>query len=170
MPFAPRLPLSWIILSVLLMALAIVAGVAKEAPERSLAVNLSDGRVAVNGYDPVAYFTERAPRPGTSAYEQEIDGVIYRFVSEENRRRFTADPQRYLPAYGGFCAYGVRTGRKFPTDPTAWRIVDGRLFLLLNAATKAIWDLEVRDNIEIADAIWPQISPYTDAELVIRAP
>lgn len=165
-----RFPLSWVMLPILLLALAAIAGLAKEDPGFLTAFNLSDDRIAANGYDPVAYFTDGVPTPGDPAYEHAVDGAVYRFASEENRRRFAADPQRYVPAYGGFCAYGVRTGRKFPSDPAAWRIVEGRLFLLLNAATKAIWDLEVRNNIEIADAIWPQILPYTDEELLSRAP
>jgi YHS domain-containing protein len=132
-------------------------------------LNLGDDRVAVNGYDPVAYFTDGAPVPGDRAYRYEIGGVVYLFSREETRQRFIAEPQRYLPAYGGFCAYGVRTGRKFQTDPNAWRIVDNRLYLLLNPATKAIWDLERAGNIQIANAIWPKIRLLTDAELKRRA-
>lgn len=155
---------------ILLVTLALIAAAGPGRAEPGVTLHLLEGRIAVSGYDPVAYFTEGAPVPGLRAYEHESGGAVYRFASEENRRRFAADPQRYKPAYGGFCAYGVRTGRKFPTDPTAWRIVDGRLYLLLNPATKAIWDLELENNIEIADAIWPQIVPYTDTELVSRTP
>ena len=114
--------------------------------------------------------TDGAPVPGKSALEHEIGGVVYRFASEENRLRFKADPQRYLPAYGGFCAYGVRAGRKLPADPTAWRIVDGRLFLLLNRGTKTIWELDLGENIATADTIWPKISTLSDAELQSRVP
>ncbi|MDF1793398.1 MAG: YHS domain-containing (seleno)protein [Thalassobaculaceae bacterium] len=133
-------------------------------------VNLTEDGLALNGYDPVAYFTDGRPVLGKSTFEYELDGVTYRFAREDTRQRFIADPHRYMPAYGGFCAYGVRTGRKFEIDPNAWRIVEDRLYLLLNPATKAIWDLERAGNIEIANAIWPKIRPYTDAELERRAP
>lgn len=133
-------------------------------------INLTDDGLGVNGYDPVAYFADGAPTKGDGRFEYEYEGVTYRFASAENRQTFIANPQRYQPAYGGFCAYGVRTGRKFEIDPHSWRIVDGRLYLLLNPATKAIWELQRADNIEIADTIWPKIRPFTDAELERRAP
>lgn len=132
--------------------------------------NLTEDGLAVNGYDPVAYFTEGRPVRGKPRLQYELDGAVYRFEREENRQSFIANPHRYRPAFGGFCAYGVRTGRKFEIDPHAWQIVDDRLYLLLNPATKVIWELERGNNIEIANAIWPKIKPFTDAELERRAP
>jgi len=138
--------------------------------EPDLALNLDDDGVAVNGYDPVAYYREGEPQKGDPGITAEHDGALYRFVSTENRQMFLADPEAYAPAYGGYCAYGVRTGRKFETDPESWRIVDGKLYLLLNFGTKAIWDIDRSSNIQIADQIWPEILPYTDAELAKKAP
>jgi len=132
--------------------------------------NLTERGLAVNGYDPVAYFTDGRPVLGEGRFTYEYDGAIYRFATETNRQSFIANPTRYMPAYGGFCAYGVRTGRKFEIDPDSWRIVDDRLYLLLNPATKVIWDLQRSNNIQIADTIWPKIKPFTDAELERRSP
>ena len=161
--------LPWLAVPVLWAALVALDGTTP-ALSTSAEVNLTSDRLAVNGFDPVAYFTDGAPVPGNSALSHEIGSVVYRFASEENRRRFKADPQRFLPAFGGFCAYGVRAGRKLPADPTAWRIVDGRLFLLLNLGTKTIWELDLEENITIADMVWPKISSLSDAELQSRAP
>ena len=162
--------LSWLGAPILWIALLVVDGATEATSDSAVEINLVQNRLAVNGYDPVAYFTDGVPVPGRPALEHEVGGAVYRFASEENRRRFMSDPQRFTPAYGGFCAYGVRAGRKLPADPMAWRIVDGRLFLLLNPGTKTIWELNLGENIVSADAIWPKILTLTDAELQSRVP
>ncbi len=133
-------------------------------------LNLTESGVAVNGFDPVAYFTDGRPVMGSPQIAHRYKGATYYFANDANRQAFIDDPDMFMPAYGGFCAYGVRTGRKFQIDPYAWRIVDDRLYLLLNPGTQVIWELQRGDNIRIADAIWPKIQPFTDAELEKRAP
>jgi YHS domain-containing protein len=84
------------------------------------------------GYDLVSYRTGEKPLPGNGNHLSEVDGVIYLFVSDENKKAFDKNPEKYLPVYGGYCAYGVAVGKKFVGDPHVWKIVDGRLYLNLD--------------------------------------
>ena len=89
--------------------------------------------VAIQGYDPVAYFTEKEAREGRNEYSYEHFGIPYQFVSAENLERFKANPEKYEPAYGGWCAYAMgATGDKVKVDPETFKIVDGKLNLFYN--------------------------------------
>ena len=83
--------------------------------------------VAIGGYDAVAYFTEGIPTPGREDISLQHDGATWRFSSDEHRRTFRADPSRYAPRYGGYCAYAVAGGGTSGASPKAWRLVEGRL-------------------------------------------
>lgn len=98
-------------------------------------INARPGGLAVKGYDVVAYFTENAPVRGHEAIEYTWREVRWRFASEEHLDLFRAQPQRYAPRYGGFCAGGVALGRTSPIDPEAFAIVDGKLYLGFDKAT-----------------------------------
>jgi len=84
-------------------------------------------------------------------------GIAYIFATTENKKAFAANPEKYLPAYGGYCAYGVASGHKVISDPLAWKIVDERLYLNLNKQIQDIWAKDIPGNIKKADAQWPQI-------------
>ena len=120
-------------------------------------LNTAGTGIMLHGYDPVAYFTEGGPKKGNALHAAQHHGVIYYFASAANQIAFLAAPEKYVPAYGGFCSYGVRVGKKFDSDPTAWRIVDGRLFVQLDHGTRDLWMMDEPINIEVADLIWPQI-------------
>ena len=124
-----------------------------------------DGAYGVSGYDPVAYHTVGRPVPGDDRFTASHDGITYRFSSATNRATFTADPASYVPAYGGFCAYGTSVGRKFPGDPEAWKIVEGTLYLNLNAQVQQTWLEDVPGYIRGADHNWPIIKSVADAQL-----
>ena len=98
-------------------------------------INARPGGLAVKGYDVVAYFTENVPVRGKEDFEHTWRDVRWRFASEENRALFKAEPQRYAPRYGGFCAGGMALGRTSPIDPEAFVIVDGKLYLGFDKAT-----------------------------------
>ena len=121
------------------------------------AVNISGG-FAIQGFDPVAYFTEGRPRRGAVTHAYEWQGARWLFVSEANRARFAAEPARYAPIYGGFCAYGVASGYKVAIDPNAWAIVDGRLYLNYSMSVQRSWQADVPGFIAKADAAWPGLS------------
>lgn len=120
-------------------------------------VNVDRAGLAVKGYDVVAYFVEGRPVPGAAAFEAVHDGVRYRFASAANRDRFRQEPQRYAPQYGGFCAYAVSRGYTADTDPLAWKIVDGRLFLNYDRGAQRKWEEDVAGNIRKGDANWPSL-------------
>lgn len=117
----------------------------------------SEGGVAVDGSDVVAYFTDGAPTKGRADITHDWMGVTWRFASEENRIAFAADPVTYAPQYGGFCAYAVSKGYTASTVPEAWKIVDGKLYLNYSRRIQRKWERDVAGNIAAGDANWPTL-------------
>ncbi|MCA3244948.1 MAG: YHS domain protein [Azospirillum sp.] len=140
------------VLRPLVLAFALFA-----APAFAQGVNAPDG-VAAAGTDVVAYFRAGKPVAGTPGHTVEWNGAVWRFSSEANRAAFAADPERYAPRYGGFCAWAVAQGYRAGIDPLAWRIVDGRLYLNYSRAIRARWDMSRTANIAKADANWPRLA------------
>jgi YHS domain-containing protein len=128
-------------------------------------MNNTHSTPGLSGYDPVAYHTEGMPVKGSGYHVAEHEGVTYLFANKKNRKRFEADPQKYLPAYGGFCAYGVSLGKKFASDPEVWRIENGKLFLNLDNDIQRKWEKDLFGHIRKADANWPEIEEKAPAEL-----
>ncbi|MEL7314135.1 MAG: YHS domain-containing (seleno)protein, partial [Cyanobacteria bacterium J06559_3] len=123
--------------------------VAAEA-ESPLAVYVEDG-VAIQGADPVAYFTEDGYVQGSDEFTHEWNGATWHFASAENRDAFAGEPEAYAPEYGGFCAWAVSQGNTAPIDPTAWKIVDGKLYLNYDDSVQARWSEDIPGNIAKAD-------------------
>ena len=94
-------------------------------------VNVDLRRVALQGYSPVSYFDAGRAEKGSAEFSASHGGATYYFTSAAQLEKFKADPAKYVPAYNGWCAYGMAIGRTFPIDPAAFKIVDGRLFLFL---------------------------------------
>jgi NTE family protein len=109
---------------------------------------------AVGGYDVVSYFLARGPLPGSPELALEHGGATYRFASAENRDRFLESPESYLPRYGGFCAYAMARNARVMADPSSFEIVDGRLYLNLNAGIHEKWRQDRARYIREADAHW----------------
>lgn len=116
---------------------------------------LSD--VAVQGYDPVAYFVDGKPREGSRQHVHQWNGATWRFASAANRDRFAADPERYAPQYGGYCAWAVAQGYTAPIDSYAWKIVDGKLYLNYDKEVQAKWEKDIPRFIQQADTNWPRL-------------
>ncbi|MGF1528004.1 MAG: YHS domain-containing (seleno)protein [Candidatus Competibacterales bacterium] len=114
-------------------------------------------KVAIKGYDPVAYFTDNKPVEGSDDFEATWNGATWRFASAENRDRFQADPEAYAPQYGGYCAYAVANNTTAPIDPAAFKIVDDKLYLNYNASIQAKWEQDIPSYIQRADQHWPAI-------------
>lgn len=121
------------------------------------AVNTDANGLAVQGYDVVAYQTAMQPTRGAEQFTATHGGATYRFASAANRDRFMAEPARYLPAYGGYCAMGVAGGRKFDIDPSAFTVVEGRLYLNKDARTRTMWMRDIPGNNAKSDANWPAV-------------
>lgn len=113
--------------------------------------------VMLLGHDPVAYFTERKAVKGNAQHKLVMFQRTYYFATDQNRFDFIADPARYEPQYGGFCAHGTAFGRKLGSDPTRWQIVDGRLYIFGSAAAQTAWSLDPTWHIGHADPIWQDI-------------
>ena len=127
------------------------------------AVNTAAG-TGVMGYDPVAYFTLGRPTPGLDQYTHRWRGVRYRFVSAENLDRFKTDPDKYLPQYGGYCAYAMSINRIADIDPSRWAIVDGKLYLNNNFLSYHLWSLNRSGSISSADRNWPLYPKKADGQ------
>jgi hypothetical protein len=136
-----------------LFALALLVG---PAPADAGIINASSG-VAIEGYDPVAYFEQERAMKGSPAYQYEWSGAVWRFASEDNRKRFIADPDKYAPQYGGYSAYAVAKGAMADVDPTVWSVVDGKLYLNQSEKVRKLWVEDILGYIEEADANWPKI-------------
>jgi len=108
------------------------------------------------GHDPVAYFTLGKPVRGYPALAARHDGVTYYFASEAHRQAFVAQPARYAPQYGAFCADGAAYGVKLGSDPTEFAIRDGRLFIFGDVVGREFWKLRPDWDIEHADRMWPE--------------
>lgn len=117
---------------------------------------LSD--VAVQGYDPVAYFVAGAPVRGSRNFTTEWMGATFRFATAANRDAFIADPEAYAPQYGGYCAWAVAQGYHAKGDARFWKIVDGKLYLNYDASVQRKWEADVSGFIEAADQKWPAIN------------
>ena len=113
--------------------------------------------VAINGYDPVAYFTDGQPVVGTKSHALKWMGAVWLFSSQENMATFEADPHEFAPQYGGYCAWAVSQGYTAPTDPKAWHIEDGKLYLNYNADVQTNWLKDIPGHIASADKNWPSI-------------
>ena len=113
------------------------------------------GGVAIDGFDPVAYFTDGKPVEGNKELAHEWRGATWRFANAEHRDLFAADPGKYAPQYGGWCAYAVAQGSTADIDPEAWTIHGGKLYLNYDAKIRAKWLADRDAFIAKADANWP---------------
>ncbi|MEQ1695392.1 MAG: YHS domain-containing (seleno)protein [Hyphomicrobiaceae bacterium] len=111
-------------------------------------------KLAVSGYDPVAYFSVGAPTKGLTGISTVHQGVTWRFANEANKAEFLAQPAKYAPQYGGYCAYAVSQGYTASADPNAWEIVDGKLYLNYSRSVAASWSKQARAYIKSGDAHW----------------
>lgn len=112
--------------------------------------------VAIQGYDVVSYLEKRAEK-GRKDFSFEYGDVIWHFTTAEHRDQFRQDPERYLPAYGGFCSYSV--GRGFPAtaDPRAFSVEGQQLYLFFDKAVQAVWEQDRGRLIAAADRYWPRV-------------
>jgi YHS domain-containing protein len=132
---------------------------------QSVEVNADATGLVIRGYDPVAYFTEGRPVPGRPDISVEYGGAKYLFSSTANREAFNADPEKYRPQYGGYCAFGVAMAKKFDIDPASWRIVDGKLYFNLNPSILERWSADTKGYINKSEKNWPQIRGKAASEL-----
>lgn len=125
--------------------------------------NVNKSGVILDGYDPVAYFTEGKPVKGNPQLSFQADEVTYNFSSQKNKDLFVNSPKKYTPQYQGWCATAVAKGKKYKIDPTSYKITDGRLFLFykedgwLGGDAKKEWIKDETKSIKNADSNWPAV-------------
>ena len=112
---------------------------------------------AVGGYDAVSYFTENKPVEGSSQFQYQYKGADWYFSRQENLDAFVANPEKYAPQFGGYCAWAVSQGQTSRGDPKQWDIVDGKLYLNYNAQVKSRWSENKEALIKAGNKYWPEI-------------
>lgn len=113
-----------------------------------------ENKLAIQGFDPVAYFKSDKAVEGKSEIKVEYNGAVYQFSSEENKALFLKNPTMYEPQYGGFCAYGMSKGYEAPIKPEAFTIVDQKLYLNYNLKVKEMWSKDQQQFIKLANSNW----------------
>ena len=112
---------------------------------------------AIRGYDPVAYFTESKPVKGDAKLVYHWSGAEWYFSTQKNLDLFKANPEKYAPQYGGYCAFGLSNGYKAPTDADAWTIENDKLYLNYNLQVRQDWNKDRQQRIKRADQNWPSV-------------
>lgn len=120
---------------------------------------------AVQGYDVVSYQVGKRPVRGNGNFVSTHNGATYQFSSQANLKTFEKNPEKYVPAYGGYCAFGASVGKKFIGDPEVWRVVNGKLYLNLDTGIQAEWLKDVPGRIKTANAKWENIKDKSPASL-----
>ena len=120
-------------------------------------LNLDKTGVAIQGYDPVAFFTDHQPVKGDPKFVSKRDGAIYLFASKEHKELFNADPAIYEPVFGGYCAYGVSRNKLVEVDVDAFQIVDGKLLLQYSKDVRDDFNKDTRGNLARAESNWPKL-------------
>lgn len=146
------------------VCLGLIAGLATSASADEITNFVKNG-YAIGGTDPVAYFTKGEPVQGSSSFTAEYQGVTWKFASAEHRDLFKADPAKYAPQYGGYCAFGASKGLKVPVIPEAWKIVDGKLYLNNNRNVHKRFEQEYAEIIHDADLNWKIIKSTPKSKL-----
>lgn len=119
-------------------------------------VNVSGAsKAAVSGYDTVAFFTDAKPVNGSPFITADHKGATYYFASEEHKALFTANPEKYVPQFGGFCAFGVSINKVLPVDISTWQVRNGKLYLNLNPDIRIKFDADFDGNLAKATKNWP---------------
>lgn len=110
--------------------------------------------VAINGYDPVAFFSDSKSEMGKKEFLYKWNGAEWYFTSKNHMEMFKENPDKYAPQYGGFCAFGLSKNKLMSSDPNAWQIVDGKLYLCTNNKVHKMWKEDIKENIKKSDKNW----------------
>ena len=113
--------------------------------------------VAINGYDPVAYFADHKPVKGSGKFTASYKGATFYFASAAHRDAFAGNPERYAPQYGGYCAFGTAEGHKAPTEPQAFTVVDNKLYLNYNNEVATTWRRDIAGYVAKANENWDRV-------------
>jgi len=119
----------------------------------------------MGGYDPVSYFETDKPMRGNGHYSAVYNGGTYLFANKTHKKMFAANPKKYAPQFGGYCAYGVAKGKKFYSDPTTWAVINRKLYLNLDKNIQKKWNNGMKNHIAQARTNWKDIEHKHPSEL-----
>jgi YHS domain-containing protein len=134
----------------------VIQDLAQAQTTRFPAVYTENG-LALDGQDVVAYFTQSEVVAGNPQFAHSWNGAMWQFASAENRDLFAQNPEAYAPQYGGYCAKAAAGGVLATTVPTAWQVIDGKLYLNYSAAAQMEFMVDTPTKIRMANANWPAI-------------
>lgn len=140
------------ILSLIIVLLSAVGGFAKEA------LNVDENGLALQGYDPVGYFTDGKAMKGSPEFTATYQGGTYQFASAEHKALFEKSPAKYSPQFGGFCGYAASINKLAPIMPEFFQVLHDRLVLQHNEKAWGLWHQDVEGNLKKADVNWPALS------------
>jgi YHS domain-containing protein len=154
-------------LFILLSAILVITGAARAQKSEGKYFNNLDGNgVILDGYDPVAFFTDNKPVKGDPQFRYKYEDATYYFASQEHADLFKANPEKYKVQFGGWCAYAVSLGRVAPIDVSTFSIVDGRLVIQHNQRAVKAWSKDVPGNLALADKYWPKVTASNGKQIV----
>ena len=139
------------------MTIGILLGLTLAAPAQAEPQIFQNDGLAIRGFDPVAYFTLGKPVAGTARHQLKWRGAVWRFATAGHLAKFKAEPQKYAPQYGGYCAYAVSRNYTAKIEPDAWTIHKGKLYLNYSRGVRALWKREKAQNIIKGDRNWPAV-------------
>lgn len=129
-------------------------------------IDANDDGVAIQGYDVVAYFIDQAPKKGTPDFKVDYAGSEWHFENQANLDLFVENPEKYIPQYGGHCAFATANNFLVSGDPKRWKIVDDKLYLNNNLFVHKLWKGNIPTNISAADNNWPSLYQKLEAQAV----
>jgi YHS domain-containing protein len=141
---------------VIVLAMVALLTLSTAAFAKSL-LNVDKGGVAIQGYDPVAFFTQNKPVKGSQQFQSSYNGATYYFASADNKKLFDSSPAKYEPQFGGYCAYGASKNKTAPIKPSAFQIVDGRLLMQYDEDVRDLFNKDTKGNLNKADGNWPSL-------------
>ncbi len=141
------------------------AKVEETATSKPAHINVDEQGRALRGFDPLAYRTQSKPAEGKAEFTFEWSGAKWQFASEQNMKAFSEAPEKYAPANGGYCTFGVVLGKKFDGDPKVWLVKDESLYVFLNEEVKQKFLSDEAGNLEKVRSTWPNIKDRSPAEL-----
>lgn len=156
--------MKYFLFTAFLVLIAFAAGA--QEPKLPVYNNVNADGVILDGYDAVAFFTDHKPVQGDHQYSATYAGATYYFASKEHLDVFNANPEKYKPQFGGWCAYAVSLGRVAPIDVNTFSIVNDRLVLQHNQRAVNGWNKDVQGNLRLADTYWPKVADGKGKQIV----
>jgi YHS domain-containing protein len=132
--------------------------VARNGTPAAALINVDESGLALEGYDPTAYFLDGKPRKGSPEISRTYQGATYRFVDNDHKNAFEREPARFVPKFGGFCGYAASINKISPVNPEIWQLVDGHLVLQHTPKAFELFNKDVAGNNARAEANWPGLS------------